>query len=81
MKVILRDEVENLGKRGERVNVARGYARNYLIPRGLAVEANTGNERMFGEEEKLRSVRENKTLRQADRLADRLKKVFVTAAV
>ncbi|MBN1827326.1 MAG: 50S ribosomal protein L9 [Candidatus Eisenbacteria bacterium] len=81
MKVILREEVESLGGRGDRVNVARGYARNFLIPKGFAVEANPGNERMFDEEEKLRSVRENKTLRQADRLGDRLKKVSVTAAV
>ena len=81
MKVILRESVENLGERGDRVNVARGFARNYLIPRKLAVEATAGNERMFGEEEKLRSVRTDKILRQADKMSDKLKKVSVTAAV
>ncbi|RPJ46900.1 MAG: 50S ribosomal protein L9 [Candidatus Latescibacterota bacterium] len=79
MKVILRDTVESLGKRGETVDVARGYARNYLIPRKLAVEATTGNERMYAEEEKLRDVRENKIRRQAERLAEKLRKVSVTA--
>ncbi|HEX6988352.1 MAG TPA: 50S ribosomal protein L9 [Bacillota bacterium] len=43
MKVILRQDVKALGKSGEVVNVADGYARNYLIPRGLAVEANESN--------------------------------------
>ena len=60
MKVILREPVENLGQRGDSVKVARGFARNYLIPKKLAVEATPGNLRMFEEEEKLRSVRENK---------------------
>lgn len=43
MKVVLRDEVQNLGGAGEIVLVAGGYARNYLIPRGLAVPATKGN--------------------------------------
>lgn len=80
MIVILRDTVENLGNRGDRINVARGYARNYLIPNKLAVEATPGNLRTFSEEDKLRSVRENKIQRQAERLAEKMKKVSVTAA-
>ncbi len=47
MKVILKKEVYNLGKFGEQVKVAEGYARNYLIPKGLAIEANAGNLRQF----------------------------------
>ena len=43
MEVILREHVDNLGKRGEIVKVADGYARNYLLPRKLAVEATEGN--------------------------------------
>jgi large subunit ribosomal protein L9 len=81
VKVILKESVENLGERGDTVNVARGFARNYLIPRDLAVEATEGNERMYAEEEKLREVRENKIRRQAERLSDKLKKVSVTASV
>ncbi|MFH1680529.1 MAG: 50S ribosomal protein L9 [Candidatus Eisenbacteria bacterium] len=79
MKVILRESVEDLGERGATVDVARGYARNYLIPRKLAVEATPGNLRMYSEEEKLLEVRENKVLRQAERLAEKLRKVSVTA--
>lgn len=81
MQVILRETVESLGDRGDRVSVAAGYARNFLIPKGLAVEANAGNLRSFNEETKLRSVRENKIERQAERLSEKLKKVSVTAAV
>lgn len=47
MNVILKKEVYNLGKFGEQVKVAEGYARNYLIPKGLAIEANAGNLRQF----------------------------------
>jgi large subunit ribosomal protein L9 len=81
VKVILRESVENLGNRGDTVDVARGYARNYLIPKSLAVEATSGNRRMYSEEEKLRDVRENKVRRQAERLAEKMRKVSVTAAV
>ena len=43
MKVILRQDVESLGKMGDVIRVAEGYARNYLIPKGIAVEANEKN--------------------------------------
>lgn len=43
MKVILKDDVKGLGKRGELVNASDGYARNFLFPKGLAVEANAQN--------------------------------------
>ena len=42
MKVVLRDDVENLGHKGDVVDVADGYARNYLVPRGLAMKATKG---------------------------------------
>lgn len=47
MRIILKNEVENLGTFGDIVKVAPGYARNYLIPRGLAAEATPGNLRQF----------------------------------
>jgi len=81
VEVILRKTVESLGDRGDKVKVARGYARNYLIPRKLAIEATPANLRTFAEEEKLGTVRENKIQRQSERLAEKLKKVSVTAAV
>ncbi len=42
MKIVLRDDVENLGQKGDVVDVADGYARNYLVPRGLAMKATKG---------------------------------------
>lgn len=42
MKVVLRDDVDNLGRKGDVVEVADGYARNYLVPRGLAMKATKG---------------------------------------
>jgi large subunit ribosomal protein L9 len=43
MKVVLKDDVKNIGKMGQIIDVADGYARNYLVPKGLAIEANTKN--------------------------------------
>lgn len=62
MKVILKEEVKQLGDMGQVVNVSNGYARNYLIPRGLAVEANEKNIKSLEHEkkviqEKLRKIR------------------------
>jgi large subunit ribosomal protein L9 len=50
MKVILRNEVASLGSFGDEVKVAEGYARNYLIPKGLAVESTPGNLKQFNAE-------------------------------
>ena len=50
MKVILKTEVENLGSFGDQVRVAFGYARNYLIPKGIAIEATPGNINQFNAE-------------------------------
>ena len=45
MKVVLRADVENLGNKGDIVDVADGYARNYLVPRGLALKATAGSQK------------------------------------
>ena len=50
MEVILRETVENLGKRGEIVKVADGYARNYLLPRKLALTVNEANRKQIDRE-------------------------------
>ncbi len=81
MKIILREDVERLGERGEIITVKDGYARNYLIPQKLALLATSGNMKMFEEEKKQRDVRGNKTRRLADQLAKKLKSVSITAAV
>ncbi len=52
MEILLVNDVENLGKRGELVNVAKGYFRNYLGPKGMALVASEGNKRVLAEREK-----------------------------
>lgn len=65
MRVILKSEVDNLGRFGDQVKVAPGYARNFLIPKGLAVEATPGNLRQFEAEKeawlKKEAVRKQKS--------------------
>ena len=58
MEVILREHVDNLGKRGEIVKVADGYARNYLLPRKLALPATDGNRKHVERERKIMESRE-----------------------
>lgn len=57
MEVILRDDVRSVGKAGELVRVKPGYARNYLLPQGLAYEATEGNKKRIAAETKARSAR------------------------
>jgi len=52
MRVMLREHVENLGKKGDIVNVAGGYARNYLFPKKMAVKVTAGNKKMIAIEQK-----------------------------
>ena len=75
MKLILRDHVTNLGERGEIVNVARGYARNYLVPKGLAFEATPGNIRTIELQKKVWEAREVKVVEEAQEFAARLSAV------
>jgi len=81
MEVILREDVDRLGKRGEKHRVADGYARNFLIPRKLAAPATDSNLRAFGEESKMRVRREKKAFRAAEGVAEKLRNVSITTAV
>ena len=58
MEVILREHVDNLGSRGDVVKVAAGYARNYLLPRKLALAVTDANKRQIERERKLAEVRD-----------------------
>jgi large subunit ribosomal protein L9 len=72
MKIVLRQDVENLGEKGSVKNVADGYARNYLIPRGMAVVATPGELKVVAPNE---AVKQRKIARQEDELqglADRI---------
>ena len=78
MEVILRQHVENLGERGQIVKVANGYARNYLLPRKLALPATEGNKKHVERERKIVETREAEEKGQAEAIAARLSTVDIT---
>ncbi|RPI06780.1 MAG: 50S ribosomal protein L9 [Ignavibacteriae bacterium] len=78
MKVILRKDSEKLGHMSEVVTVKDGYARNYLIPRGIAYEATDGSLRQLEEENKQQSRRLDKEHTNAEAVAANLEKVSIT---
>jgi large subunit ribosomal protein L9 len=80
MEVILREHVDNLGRRGEIVKVAAGYARNFLLPRKLALLATEGNKRHIERERRIVDVREAEEKAQAEAVAARMAAVLVSIA-
>ena len=77
MEVILREHVDNLGRRGDIVKVADGYARNYLLPRKLALLATAGNKKHVERERKIMEGREAEEKGQAEGIAARLAAVEI----
>jgi large subunit ribosomal protein L9 len=80
MEVILREHVENLGSRGQIVKVADGYARNYLLPRKLALPVTAGNKKHVERERAKLDAREADEKRVAEALGARLANVEVVIA-
>jgi len=78
MEVILRQDVASLGKAGELVKVKPGYARNYLLPHGLAYEATAGNKQRIAAESKARTARVAAERQEAEAQAGRLNGVSLT---
>jgi large subunit ribosomal protein L9 len=78
MKVILREDVYNLGKSGELVNVKDGYARNYLLPRNLAMLASAANLRQLEHEKQVIELRQQKLRGTAQEQAKKLENLSVT---
>ena len=78
MEVILRDHVEHLGRRGEIVKVADGYARNYLLPRKLSLPATDANRKWVDRERKLAEVRDMEEKGAAEAVAARLNALQLT---
>lgn len=72
MEVILREDVQSLGKAGELVRVKPGYARNFLLPKGLAYEATEGNKKRIAAESRARQARHATERTEAEQLASRL---------
>jgi large subunit ribosomal protein L9 len=80
MKLILREDVPNLGKSGELVNVKPGYGRNYLLPRKLAVLANEANVKQLEHDRAVISARQAKLRGNAEAQAKRIGAVSITIA-
>jgi large subunit ribosomal protein L9 len=78
MKIILREDVEKLGKAGEVVKVKDGYGRNYLIPRNLAVLANVRNMKALDHDRRTIETRAKKTRKSAEATAATLSAVTLT---
>ena len=78
IEVILREDVKSLGKAGELVRVKPGYARNFLLPQGLAFEATEGNKKRIAAETRARGTRDQAERTEAERFAATLGAVTVT---
>jgi len=78
VKVILRQDLENLGEAGEIVSVKQGYARNYLLPRGFAFEATAGNLKALEQERANAEQRSRRDYLEAKRRASQLEGISLT---
>lgn len=78
MQIILRQGIENLGKPGDVVSVRAGYARNYLLPRGLAYEATPGNLKRIAQERTRLEAAENERREAAQGIATQIEQVSLT---
>ena len=75
MKIILREKVDNIGKKGEIVEVASGYARNFLLPKNLALRATSSNVKQWEERKRIVQQRKEKGKLKALIIAKKFKKV------
>ncbi len=80
MEVILREHVDNLGQRGEIVRVADGYARNYLLPRKLALLVTDGNRKQVERERAKFDVKEAEEKKIAEAIAERMTTIEIVIA-
>ncbi|HJV45388.1 MAG TPA: 50S ribosomal protein L9 [Bacillota bacterium] len=78
MKVILQQDVKGQGKRGQLVEVSEGYARNFLFPKNLAVEATGGNMKTFEQQKKSQEKRQQEEKGQAEKFAKELENITIT---
>ncbi|MGH7595113.1 MAG: 50S ribosomal protein L9 [bacterium] len=81
MKVILRQDFDALGEAGKTFTVKDGYARNFLIPRGIAYEATGSNQRLFEQDKQRLEARKNREKHLAEGMQAKLDGVSVTATV
>jgi len=81
MKVILREDVPELGSAGQTIDVKDGYGRNFLFPRNLAIPATKANLRAIGEIDKQKSIRDRKRRREAEIIKDKIEKLSLSFEV
>jgi large subunit ribosomal protein L9 len=73
MEIILKQPVEKLGEEGDRLNVSNGYARNYLLPKGLAIQATKQNIAVLEREKNLVEQRKQKEIKSAEKIAKKIR--------
>lgn len=78
MKVILKEDIKNLGKTGSVVNVSDGYARNFLVPKNLAVEANIKNIKALEHERRKIADSAKKVIRSNQEIAEKISSMTIT---
>lgn len=78
MKIILRSDVDNVGKKGDIVDVANGFARNFLVPKGLALKATDGNIQQAASMRRARDIRDAKDRGAAEEVAQKLVPKVIT---
>ncbi|MBN1885176.1 MAG: 50S ribosomal protein L9 [Candidatus Krumholzibacteriota bacterium] len=81
MEIILRETIDGLGERGDLVRVKDGYARNYLLPKKLAVPATAASRKVIEEESRLRTKRDEQLRRSVESLAGKMKDLSCTIVV
>lgn len=81
MEVILKEDIANLGKMGEVVRVRDGYARNYLLPRGLVLVANKKNLKGFEHQKRVVASQKERVLKQAQSFGEKLSQVSLVIPV
>lgn len=81
MKVILQEDIKALGKKGQIIEVKEGYARNYLLPKKLAVEATQGNVKELNHQKEIKSQKAEREQQEAQKLAAKINGVTLTLKV
>jgi large subunit ribosomal protein L9 len=81
MEIVLTKDYEQLGKAMDVINVKDGYARNFLIPQGIAVPATEGNRKKVAEAKRIAEIREEKKIKEARQLAKKIEQVPCTIPV
>ncbi len=81
MKVILREDVPDVGKAGQTIEVKSGFGRNYLLPRNLAIVATKANLQAIGELHKQSELRDRKLRRDAEKVKERIEKLSLSIEV